>query len=69
MVMPKLSYNREIWGAFIFPNKHIFKNATETMFETMLTENLLMKFMKLILTYSTKTCNLAVRSELDREPV
>ena len=70
MVMPILLYNSEIWDAFIFPNKHIFNNPSESIFEiNLLTENLSMKFMKLILGVHSKTCNLAVRSELGREPV
>ena len=68
--MPILLYNSEIWGAFIIPNKHIFKNATESIFEVkLLTENLHMIFMKLILGVHSKTCDSAVRSELGREPM
>ena len=70
MIMPILLYNSEIWGAFIFPNKHIFNNATESIFEIKLvTENLHMKLTKLILGVHSKTCNLVVRSELGEEPV
>ena len=50
MVMPILLYNSNIWGVVIFPNKHIFNNATESIYDIkLLAENLHMKFMKLIL--------------------
>ena len=68
--LPILLYNSEIWDAFIFPNNYMFNNATESIFEIkLLTENLHLKFMKLILGVHSKTCNLYFLSRIRERPV
>ena len=65
MVVPIILYNSEIWGAYLFRNKQILCENNEFLFDLKkILEDLHIKFMKVVLGVHSKTCNLAVRSEL-----
>ena len=70
MVVPIILYNSEIWGAYLFRNKQILYENNEFLFDLKnILEDLHIKFMKVVLGVHSKTCNLAVRSELGRLPL
>ena len=70
MVVPIILYNSEIWGAYLFRNKQILCENNEFLFDLKnILEDLHIKFMKVVLGVHSKTCNLAVRSELGRLPL
>ena len=63
-------HNSEIWGAYLFRNKQILCENNELLFDLKnILEDLHIKFMKVVLGVHSKTCNLAVRSELGRLPL
>ena len=70
MVVPIILYNSEIWGAYLFRNKQILCENNEFLFDLKnILEDLHIKFMKVVLGVHSKTCNLAVRSEIGRLPL
>ena len=70
MVVPIILYNSEIWGAYLFRNKQILCENNEFLFDLeTISEDLHIKFMKVVLGVHSKACNLAVRSELGRLPL
>ena len=70
MVVPIILYNSEIWGGYLFRNKQILHENNEFLFDLKnILEDLHIKFMKVVLGVHSKTCNLAVRSELGRLPL
>ena len=70
MVAPIILYNSEIWGAYLFRNKQILCENNEFLFDLKnILEDLHIKFMKVVTGVHSKTCNLAVRSELGRLPL
>ena len=70
MVVPIILYNSEIWGAYLFRNKQILCENNEFLFDLKnISEDLHIEFMKVVLGVHSKTCNLAVRSELGRLPL
>ena len=70
MVVPVVLYNSEIWGAYLFRNKQILCENNEFLFDVKnILEDLHIKFVKVVLGMHSKTCNLAVRSELGKLPL
>ena len=70
MVVTIISYNSEIWGAYLFRNKQILCENNEFLFDLKnILEDLHIKFMKVVFGVHSKACNLAVRSELGRLPL
>ena len=70
MVVPIILYNSEIWGAYLFRNKQMLCENNDFLFDLKnILEDLHIKFMKVVLGVNSKTCNLAVRSELGRLPL
>ena len=70
MVVPIILYNSEIWGAYLFRNIQILCENNEFLFNLKnILEDLHLKSMKVVLGMHSKTCNLAVRSQLGRLPL
>ena len=70
MAAPIILHNSEIWGAYLFRNKQILCENNEFLFDMKnISEDLHIKFMKVVLGVPSKACNLAVRSELGRLPL
>ena len=70
MIVPIVSYNCEIWGAYPFKEKRFNGKSKDSIFELhFLEEDLHMKYMEITLGVNSKACDLAVRSESGRYPL
>ena len=62
--------NIKIWGVYLFRNKQQLRENNEFLFDLKhISEDRHIKFMKIVLGVHSKTCSLAVRSEIGRLPL